>query len=172
MTSSYSPLTTRLHLLALASAMLALASCTSSNNGLKGVPSNLPTIPLYDSAVTPPHSMPHSDYPFSPGGDYVTSWAAEGGVRPDLGSSRGSHHGDEGSSSRTRSKSKATPVKSKTSSSKSKSSSSGSGRAHTVKSSDTLSSIARKYGTTVAKLKSLNGLSSNVIRDGRKLKIP
>ena len=43
---------------------------------------------------------------------------------------------------------------------------------HTVKSGDTLSAIARKYHTTVAKLTSLNKLSSTTIRVGQRLKIP
>jgi len=43
---------------------------------------------------------------------------------------------------------------------------------YTVKSGDTLSGIARKYHTTVAKLKSHNGLISDVIRVGQVLKIP
>ena len=41
----------------------------------------------------------------------------------------------------------------------------------TVKKGDTLSSIARKYKTTVAKLKQLNGLNSDNIRIGQKLKV-
>lgn len=49
--------------------------------------------------------------------------------------------------------------------------SSGSGT-HIVKHGETLYSIAKHYHTTVSKLKSLNGLSSDVLRDGRKLKIP
>jgi membrane-bound lytic murein transglycosylase D len=42
---------------------------------------------------------------------------------------------------------------------------------HVVKSGDNLYNIARKYNTTVAKIKSLNGLSSNVIHPGQKLKL-
>jgi LysM repeat protein len=45
-------------------------------------------------------------------------------------------------------------------------------RKYTVKSGDTLSGIARKYHTTVAKLKSHNGLRSDVIRVGQVLRIP
>lgn len=43
---------------------------------------------------------------------------------------------------------------------------------YTVKSGDTLSGIARKYHTTVSKLKSRNGLNSDVIHVGQVLKIP
>jgi membrane-bound lytic murein transglycosylase D len=42
---------------------------------------------------------------------------------------------------------------------------------HVVKSGDNLYNIARKYNTTVAKIKSLNGLNSNVIHPGQKLKL-
>lgn len=43
---------------------------------------------------------------------------------------------------------------------------------HTVKSGETLSSIARKYGSTPDKIKKANGLRSDVIKVGQKLKIP
>ena len=42
---------------------------------------------------------------------------------------------------------------------------------HTVKKGDTLYDIAKKYKTTVYKIKSLNGLKSNIIRPGQKLKL-
>lgn len=41
----------------------------------------------------------------------------------------------------------------------------------TIRKGDTLGSIARRYGTTVAKLKKLNGLKSNNITAGKRLKI-
>ncbi|MBR5700317.1 MAG: LysM peptidoglycan-binding domain-containing protein [Bacteroidales bacterium] len=58
------------------------------------------------------------------------------------------------------------------SSSSSSSSSSGIKATHTVKSGETLFSISRHYGTTPDKIKKANGLSSDVIRVGQKLKIP
>ena len=42
---------------------------------------------------------------------------------------------------------------------------------HTVRSGDTLSGIATKYGTTVTRIKELNGLTSNNIKVGQKLKV-
>ena len=45
-------------------------------------------------------------------------------------------------------------------------------RKYKVKSGDTLSGIAKKYRTTVAKIKKVNGLRSNIIRTGQVLKIP
>lgn len=47
-----------------------------------------------------------------------------------------------------------------------------SGKVHRVRSGDTLSEIARRYGTTVSKLRSANGLTSNRLRIGQELKIP
>lgn len=46
------------------------------------------------------------------------------------------------------------------------------GKVHRVRSGDTLSEIARRYGTTVSKLRSTNGLTSNRLRIGQELKIP
>lgn len=46
------------------------------------------------------------------------------------------------------------------------------GKVYRVRSGDTLSEIARRYGTTVSKLRSANGLSSNRLRIGQELKIP
>lgn len=43
---------------------------------------------------------------------------------------------------------------------------------HTVKSGENLSKIAKKYGTTVAAIKKANGLKSDNINVGQKLKIP
>jgi len=43
---------------------------------------------------------------------------------------------------------------------------------YTVKSGDTLSRIASKYGVTIDKIKRANGLKSNVIRIGQRLTIP
>ena len=43
---------------------------------------------------------------------------------------------------------------------------------YTVKKGDTLESIAKKYGTTVKKIKSANNLKNNKIKKGQKIKIP
>ncbi|NDB33807.1 MAG: LysM peptidoglycan-binding domain-containing protein [Flavobacteriia bacterium] len=45
-------------------------------------------------------------------------------------------------------------------------------RIHHVKAGDTLSSIARKYHTTVGQLKKTNHLKSDIIRIGQKLRLP
>ncbi|UZH06418.1 GH25 family lysozyme [Heyndrickxia coagulans] len=64
------------------------------------------------------------------------------------------------------------PTKVNTSNSKLTTSSKVLAKAYTVKSGDTLSGIAKKYGTTVSKLKSLNGIKNvNLIYVGQRLKI-
>lgn len=45
-------------------------------------------------------------------------------------------------------------------------------RYHTVVKGDTLYSISRRYGVTVPKLKSVNGLTSDTIRIGQTLRMP
>ena len=55
---------------------------------------------------------------------------------------------------------------------KSKSSSRRSSRRTiTIRQGQTLGEIARKYGTTVSKLRRLNGLKNNNIRAGKKLRV-
>lgn len=62
------------------------------------------------------------------------------------------------------------PKKKKSTSTGTKSSRGGS--SYTVKGGDTLYRIARNKGTTVSKIKSANGLTSDLIRPGQTLKIP
>lgn len=142
--------------------LLLLAACESSSH-IKGLPKDLPVINLHGSPNTPVHSMGHADYPFADNGDYKSDWAAEGGqgAGMDYSSWRSSHGG---SSSRSSSKKKT--------SSKSVKKSTHKGGSYTIKSGDNLGAIARRHGTTVSKLKAANGLSSDMIRAGRTLKIP
>ncbi|MBN8417944.1 MAG: LysM peptidoglycan-binding domain-containing protein [Verrucomicrobia bacterium] len=142
--------------------LLLLAACESSSR-IKGLPKDLPVINLHGSPSTPVHSMGHADYPFADNGDYKSDWAAEGGqgAGMDYSSWRSSHGG---SSSRSSSKKKTSSKSSKKSTRK--------GGSYTIKSGDNLGAIARRHGTTVSKLKAANGLSSDMIRAGRTLKIP
>lgn len=142
--------------------LLLLAACESSSR-IKGLPKDLPVINLHGSPSTPVHSMGHADYPFADNGDYKSDWAAEGGqgAGMDYSSWRSSHGG---SSSRSSSKKKTASKSSKKSTRK--------GGSYTIKSGDNLGAIARRHGTTVSKLKAANGLSSDMIRAGRTLKIP
>lgn len=47
----------------------------------------------------------------------------------------------------------------------------GKAKYHTIRKGETLSTIARRYGTTVKKLRSLNGLKNNKIRAGKRLRV-
>jgi nucleoid-associated protein YgaU len=146
-------------LLCLAALVGLSASCSSRPRGL---PKNLPVIKLKDSPQTPAHSMARRDYPFDANGNYVTAWAAEGepaATAADIERWKNSHGGSV-------SRKQPSPVR------KAPAKSSGTSRTHTIRPGDTLGGIARKYGTTVAKLKAANGLKSDLIRAGKTLKIP
>ncbi len=54
----------------------------------------------------------------------------------------------------------------------SRASSSGGEKVHTVRAGDTLSGIARRYGTSVTKLKAVNNLKNNNLRIGARLMLP
>lgn len=68
----------------------------------------------------------------------------------------------------TRPSTKPRTVSTKTKATPSRSSS----RYHTVKSGDTLYALSRKYKVSVSSIQRANSLSSTVIRDGKKLRIP
>lgn len=177
---------------------LLLDSCTSTAK-FDGIPDRLPNIALSGSSATPAHTMQSFEYPFDSRGNYVSEWAAEGEKRAgrsavytsdDEKKWSGSHAGKvtgngkstgKKTSGKTTSKKtakkddddppakKKTGTKSTTSTTAKKSSGGGS---HTVKSSDTLYGIARKYGVSVERLKKANGLKSDKIRTGSTLTIP
>lgn len=83
--------------------------------------------------------------------------------KPSYSSSRSSSYSHGKSTSKSR--------KSKGRNSKSRNKKSSKGQSITIKSGMTLSEIARKHGTTVSKLKKLNGISGSNIRAGKKLKV-
>jgi LysM repeat protein len=65
-----------------------------------------------------------------------------------------------------------TPKKKSSSSGGKHTASSGGGGSYTVKQGDTLYRIALNHHTTVSKIKSTNGLSSDMIRPGQHLSLP
>jgi len=166
--------------LALILPLLMDACSSSSRKKGPGAPSNLPAIDLHGASATPSHSMPRDEYPFDAGGNYVSTWAQEGESKAGRGAAtssdyaewRSSHHKDGGRSSSSKKKSSGSSSKSKSKKSPAPVKKTAASKKHVVKSGDTLSSIARKYGTSVSKLKAANGLKSDVIRDGRSLSIP
>lgn len=157
--------------------MLACSSCSSTSGNMQGLPSNLPEIHLDGGSATPAHNMASYEYPFDSSGRYVSDWAAEGERRSGRSASAtsadtskwGSSHGGSASRKKVASSSK---TKSKSKSSGSSSKSKGGGRSYTVKSGDTLGHIAARHGSSVAKIKAANGMSSDFLKIGRVLRIP
>jgi LysM repeat protein len=158
--------------------MLSLSSCSSSK--IEGIPSNLPKITLNGTTATPKHSLSKEDYPFDDSGRYMSDWAAAGERRAGRsaaatssdvskwsGSYGGSATGKKRTVAKTSSKSKS-GSKSKVASGSKK----GGGRSYTVKKGDTLSAIAARNSTSVAKIKSANGMSSDFLSIGKVLRIP
>ncbi len=106
--------------------------------------------PSYETPVAPVEADPYAFH--------APSQAANSTVSTPKPASATSRKPSSGSSS----KSKATAAKKKTTPKSS---------IHTVAKGDTLYGIALKNKTTVAKLKAANGLSSDLIRPGQKLKL-
>jgi hypothetical protein len=156
--------------------MLSLSSCSS--NKIEGIPSNLPKISLHGTTTTPSHSLAKEEYPFDSSGRYMSDWAAAGERRAgrsagatsaDVNKWSGSYGGAATGKKRVVAK---TSSKSKGSKSKVASSSKKGGRSYTVKKGDTLSAIAARNSTSVAKIKSANGMSSDFLSIGKVLRIP
>ena len=93
---------------------------------------------------------------------------------PSVSRSRSSYRSrSTSSSSRSKSSNNSSSKKSKNSKKgkKGKESDKKKDKSVTIKSGDTLSEIAARNGTTVKKLRKLNGISGNNIRAGKKLKV-
>ncbi|HEX2748201.1 MAG TPA: LysM peptidoglycan-binding domain-containing protein [Verrucomicrobiales bacterium] len=86
-------------------------------------------------------------------------------------SSSGARKSSSGSGSRKSTASNSSSRKRATASSKSKKPAAKPSLV-TIRSGDTLSSLSRKSGVPVAKIKAYNGMKSDVLRDGKKIKIP
>ncbi|RBP37752.1 LysM domain-containing protein [Roseimicrobium gellanilyticum] len=159
--------------------MLSLSSCSS--NKIEGIPSNLPKITLHGNTSTPSHSLSKEDYPFDSSGRYMSDWAAAGERRAgrsagatsaDVSKWSGSYGGAATGKKRTVAKTSSSKSKSGSKSKVASSSKKGGGRSYTVKKGDTLSAIASRNSTSVAKLKAANGMSSDFLSIGKVLRIP
>ncbi len=171
---------------------LLLDSCSSTTPKFDGLPEKLPAIALNGSARTPAHSMQSTEYPFDSNGNYVSEWAAEGERRSgrpaaatndDEVSRQKSHGGQVTGVHKSTAKSKVSDSKAKSktttkSSDKPAAKSSATTKKpatsvrYVVKKGDTLSSIADRFDSTIAKIKAANGLKSNTLSAGTVLKVP
>lgn len=121
----------------------------------------------YEAAklATPPHKMKRHEYPFDDWGRYRKDWVKKGAssqsaeaVNPprNIPTDPGTYASNSPKPTPT---APPPPPKPKA-------------RYHTVKKGDTLYGIGRKYGVTISKIKSTNGLRSDLIRIGQTLRIP
>lgn len=149
-------------------APISLTQCITTSGGTGG------GVVSANDLATPSHGLKREDYPFDEHGNYREDWAKfPGGSSSSRSSSRSSGSRSSGSSSRS-SGSSSSSSRTTTSTYKPPSSSkpsSSSGRTHTVTKGDTLWGISRKYGVSVGAIKSKNGLSSDLIRPGQRLKL-
>jgi nucleoid-associated protein YgaU len=157
--------------IALPAFCLALASCENmkssggssnpyaSNYGNDGHYNPYPGQPGYAQKSTPSYQKPPMPVEPEPPAD---PYAFSAPKKTTPSSSSSTPKKTTASSSST--KKKSTPSKSTARKS--------SGSRYTVAKGDTLYGIARKKGTTVAKIKAANGLSGDLIRPGQSLKIP
>ena len=114
-------------------------------------------VPQYEQAVPAP--PPGFDLP-GDGGSFKESPAPK----------RSSASSSKPSSTTTAKKTTSSSAKKPTTTTKKKPSSAG--KIHTVVKGDTLYGLALKNKTTVAKIKALNGLKSDMLSIGKKLKMP
>ena len=160
----------RLTLLALSATLLS--SCglfkkkdavATNNNGYASYPNDGGYRP-YQQGSQPKYQE------YTDNSSYNSSGSGYEDQRKSTSSSNSSKKKTTGSSSKSGTASKSSSTGK--SGGSSGSSRSGGGSIYIVKHSDTLYGIAKKHHTTVSKIKSLNGLTSDVIRDGQKLKLP
>jgi LysM repeat protein len=167
-------------LLALASASVILVSCQNGQNPFKKTSSggndpyvmNYPSDGGYNPYPDQPGRLagaaPSYETPVAPAeaDPYAFNAASHTPPKTTTTSSPSSTARKTVASSSSKPKSSTTSSKSRPPAKKSSGSSS-----HTVTKGDTLYGIALKNKTTVAKIKSLNGLKSDLIRPGQRLKL-
>jgi len=172
------PIMTALRFIAFSATCLALVSCENtkkssssdpyaSNYGNDGHYNPYPGQSGYASSTpkyqTPPAPTSLPAQPEAPANPY--SFGGSQKVTPSS-SNLTTQHKTTASSTSTKKKPMSSKSAAKTSGKKSTK------PKYTVTKGDTLSSIARKRGSSVSKIKAANGLHSDLIRPGQSLKIP
>ena len=155
-------MTIPLRLLTLSVAVLGLASCESTQNhpdpyagsSMGGGYNPYPEQGGYVSNASPGYTPPPSYEPPTPQPDAYAYTAPEPPAPSKPAASAPKKKTTASASSGTKKKT------------------STASKRHTVNKGDTLYGIARSNGTTVANLKSANGLTTDLIRPGQTLKIP
>lgn len=169
----YHSIMTAFRYIALAASCLALTSCDNmkksgssdpyaSNYGNDGHYNPYPGQTGYATTSTPKYQTPPAAVEPVQAEPPANPYAFAGSKKTTPATTSASPKKAVASS--TAPKKKSTPTKS--------TSKKSAGSKYTVVKGDTLSGIARRKGTTVAKLKSANGLSGDLIRLGQSLKIP
>ena len=143
--------------------LLSVSACggKKKSQDTTGLPTNLPNLSFGGGGATPSHSMSRYEYPFDAAGNYQEDWAAQG----ERLAGRSTTSSAQPSATVRRSSS---PARTSTAAR----SSGGSSVTHTVARGDTLFSIARRYNSSVARIRSANGIRGDVIRPGQRLTIP
>jgi len=147
-----------------AAATLFLAHCTSVG----------PVVAVEGEVSTPTHSLPRHEYPFDESGRYREDWVSSSG-RGNASSSR-SRSSSSSSGGRTSAAAstgpKLTPVPDSVLMAAATPPGPTRQEYHTVGRGETLWSISRRYGVSVASLKQENGLNVDSIQVGETLRLP
>ena len=173
---------------------LALSNCSGKHKGgiSTGNWAREAAIVEVGSKRTPPHNLSRYEYPFHDAGNYIAAWAAAGernrGQRSSWASRSSSSSSHSSSTYRKPASTRPTPTytrptptytrptppptKPRPASTKPTPPKKPAYRSHLVTSSDTLYSLSRRYGVSIARIQAANGLKSTLIRTGATLRVP
>lgn len=131
---------------------------------------SLPSIyPPERARSTDPLSHPPPTVAATAGGGSASARVVETSARP-AAPRPSTTPGRPSTASTSKAKSQAKPKSSKPAAAKPRPAAAA--KSHTVKKGDTLYSLARRYGTSVAAIKKANGMKSDVLITGRTIRVP